>query len=274
MQRIRVFPRRTKYTPADLMAFVGFPPLIRPQADVVDVSVTFTWDMKRGEVLAAAWSQYYDYVRLGGPAYHSACGSFTHGLYIGKRGVTFTSRGCNNQCPWCLVPAMEGNLKPLKVTSGYDVQDNNLLQNERFHVEKVMAMLRSQRHAVSFSGGLDTSLIRDWLIDDLCGLKVDQLFLACDTKEAIRPLRAAMSLLKNFPRRKTRCYVLLAHNGETLTEAQDRLEEIWECGCLPFAQLYQPPDKYIDYPYVWLDLARLWSRPAAMFSTHGNTNRG
>ena len=69
MNIIRVFPRRTSYTPTDNMAFVGDPPLFRPDADEVHVSVTFTWDKSEGERLADAWSQYYQNVKLGGVAY-------------------------------------------------------------------------------------------------------------------------------------------------------------------------------------------------------------
>ena len=33
MKIIRVFPRRTSLTPVDDMAFVGNPPMLRPEAD-------------------------------------------------------------------------------------------------------------------------------------------------------------------------------------------------------------------------------------------------
>jgi len=56
MKAIRVFPRRTKWTPADDLAFVGDPPLpgFRP-ADPqtpVRVSVAFTWDLDEANRLA------------------------------------------------------------------------------------------------------------------------------------------------------------------------------------------------------------------------------
>lgn len=43
MTLIRVFPRRTKWTPTDSYAFVGDPPMMRPEADEVHVSCVFTW---------------------------------------------------------------------------------------------------------------------------------------------------------------------------------------------------------------------------------------
>jgi hypothetical protein len=48
---IRVFPRRTKATPNDALAYFG-PPDRFAAADAVHVSVAFTWDKPRAEQLA------------------------------------------------------------------------------------------------------------------------------------------------------------------------------------------------------------------------------
>lgn len=136
-----------------------------------------------------------------------------------------------------------------------------MLQCSKQHINQVFAMLRTQ-HQIQFTGGLDARLITDNIVDDLRSLRVKQLFLACDTDAGISPLRKAVKKLQ-MPRDKMRCYVLLAFNSESLDKGKERLEAVWQSGCMPFAQLYQPPDKYIDYPKEWRDLARTWSRPAA-----------
>lgn len=259
MRTIRVFPRRTSMTPNDDYAFVGDPPLLKPEASEVHISVSFTWDIDKGIRLMNSWRQYYPIVKLSGPTFKADCNGFNPGFYV-KHGVTFTSRGCNNNCPWCLQP--EGKLRPIDIHPGNIIQDNNLLQCDYAHISKVVDMLRKQRH-IAFSGGLDSRLLTDQIADDLKGLSIYQLFLACDTKEAIRPLWKAASKLSGFRRNQLRCYVLLAFGGETISEAVERLEEVWGAGYLPFAQLYQPPDRYIHYPKGWRDLARTWSRPAA-----------
>ncbi len=124
---IRVFPRLTNMTPRDDLSFIGYPPLIRPEAEVVHISVTFTWDLPLALDLAYAWSQYYPKVEIGGPAYRPGCLDFTPGVYV-RRGVTFTSRGCNDNCPWCLVRQYEGKLWEIRnFAPGYIVNDNNLL---------------------------------------------------------------------------------------------------------------------------------------------------
>lgn len=264
---IRVFPRRTSMTPTDDMVFIGDPPLLRPEADEVHVSCCFTWDIEEAYRLQEAWSLYYDDVKIGGPAISGSRGEFILGRYV-KEGVIFTHRGCNRKCPWCLVPEYEGPIQLLDMQSGWIVQDNNLLACPREHQEAVFEMLRQQKKRVSFLGGLDTRLIDDWVVGQLQTLRIEQVFLAADTEGALKPLGEAVKRLPFLNRRQLRCYVLIAFNGETITEATRRLETVWKIGCLPFAQLFQPPDKYIEYSYEWRRLARTWSRPAAMFSLH------
>jgi hypothetical protein len=242
------------------MAFVGDPPMFRPDADEVHVSVAFTWDIQRGQRLAEAWGQYYP-VRIGGPAMGGHANGFEPGLYV-RQGVTFTSRGCNNECPWCLVPPREGQLAEIAdFAPGNIVQDNNLLQCSRPHLERVFAMLRTQ-HAIEFTGGLDARRLTADTADAIRGLRLHQLFLACDTDSGLGPLERATRLLQ-LPRDKVRCYVLCAF-GTTIDECEERLRAVWHAGAMPFAQLYQPADEWITYSREWRSLARTWSRPAAM----------
>jgi hypothetical protein len=266
MKIIRVFPKRTSFTPNDSLSFVGDPPLFRPDADEIHVSATFTWDIEESQRLAEAWRQYYPIARLGGPAFDACPNGFTPGMYV-KRGVTFTTRGCNNFCPWCLVWRREGKLVEYRdFAPGYIIQDNNLLQASKWHVARVFEMLKSQRRAAVFSGGLDSRLIDDWTAEGLRGLRIEQLFLAADTKAALRPLEKALKKLAPLGRRKLRVYVLIGYDGETISDATERLEKVWHLGGLPFAQLFQPPEEYIDYSDDWKHLARLFARPAAMYS--------
>ncbi len=265
---IRVFCRKTSYTPVDDMAFVGEPPLMRPEADEVHISVVFSWDVRYAEHLQDAWEQYYPKVRLGGPAMGNKGEGFTPGMYI-KPGVTFSSRGCPNACNWCLVPEREGRLRLFDpIAEGYIIGDNNLLSCPSSHRWKVFEMLRRQKRAAIFSGGLQASLVTDEIAEELRGLRIDSLFLAADTEGALKPLAKALGRLSFLPRRKLRCYVLCAYNGETIEHARARLERVWEMGAMPFAMLYQPPERWIDYACGWRALARQWSRPAAMFASH------
>jgi len=255
-------------TPDDGYAFVGDPPLWMLGADEVHISCTFTWDIDEARRLRDAWAQHYPVVKLGGPAIGGTDGEFVPGMYV-KHGVTFTSRGCPNKCPWCLVPDWEGSLRLLDIRPGWIVQDNNFLATPREHQRKVFDMLRAQRHRVSFPGGLDARLLDDWVADQLKTLRIEQIFTAADTRAGIPHLYKIRPRLDFLRKRQRRCYVLLAFGGETILEAEERLEAVWQAGFVPFAQLFQPPDHRIAYSHEWKALARTWSRPAAMFAMRG-----
>jgi len=264
---IRVFPRKTSFTPTDAYAFVGNPPMIRPEADYVYISCVFSWDVEEAKRLFEAWEQYYKGItHIGGPAFENDAGYFMPGRFV-KQGITFTSRGCNNNCPWCLVPKREGKLRTDPVfRAGHIIQDNNLLQCHAPHIKSVFEMLRYQGKAATFSGGIDATLVTDWFADELRTITIDQIFLAADTKSAITPLRKAVAKI-GLPRSKVRCYALTKFDpNETIDQAEERMRLIWEAGAMPFAQLYQPPERYIEYTYEWLAFQRTWQRPAAMIA--------
>lgn len=92
---IRVFPYRNKWTPDDELVFIGDPPLFRPEDRTIPVriSVTFTWHRPEAERIKIAWSQFYEDVQIGGPAYNDPGHEFVPGRFL-KAGCTITSRGC------------------------------------------------------------------------------------------------------------------------------------------------------------------------------------
>lgn len=62
---IRVFPRKTKWTPDDELAFVGDPPLFRPSDNqAVYISVAFSWDIQEGLRLKKSWKRFYSWKRF------------------------------------------------------------------------------------------------------------------------------------------------------------------------------------------------------------------
>lgn len=265
MNIIRVFPRKTSFSPNNDYCYFDEPGFFRPEADEVHVSVTFTWDIEKGEHLASSWGRYYDTVKLGGPAFGST-GKHVPDRYV-KKSVTFTTRGCNNNCPWCLVPNREGKLREIKnFAPGHIIQDNNLLQSTRVHQIKVFNMLNNQSKAAIFSGGIDSRLVDNWFADQMRSLRIKQIFLSADTESSLDPLEKALDKLSFLGRDKLRVYVLVAYDEESIEKADYRCKMVFELGGLPFAQLYQPSKYYINYPYVWKQFARKWSRPAIIKS--------
>ena len=259
-QMIRVFPRKTAFTPTDELAFVGDPPLFRPPEMPVHISVVFTWDIPKGKQLLRAWGNVYRDVHLGGPAFDNPGDSFVPGRYV-KQGVVFTSRGCPKKCPWCFVPWREGPIRTLPIHPGNNIGDNNILACPKSHIEAVFEMLTGQK-AIEFTGGLDATIIRKWHVDGLKKLSIKQMFFACDSPDGLKPLDRAGDLLGDFPVWKKRCYVLIGHNGEDILDAEKRLEAVYEKGFLPFAMLFKDVQPKV-WTKEWRRLQRKWSRPAA-----------
>ena len=153
----RVFPRKTKATPVDDYAFVGEPGLFIPDdISEIHVSVTFTWDIPLAERLARIWERYAP-VKVGGPAYGDKGETFIPGMYL-KKGYVITSRGCNNNCWFCLVPKREGKLRQLPITEGNNLLDNNILGCTEEHIRSVFKMLKAQTK-VKLTGGLEAKLV-------------------------------------------------------------------------------------------------------------------
>ncbi len=261
-QTIRVFARKTSFTPIDDLAFYEEPPLFDVPNLPVRVSVTFTWDRDKGQQLYRAWACRSLDIKIGGPAIYSTQyeQQFTPGLFL-RPGVTITSRGCPKDCKWCLVKKREGDLQELEIKSGYIIQDNNLLACSNEHFQKVCDMLSKQKEPAEFKGGLDIDYLYAWHVDLLREIRVKELWVACDRTEDLKRLDKAADLLSDFPINKKRCYVLIGRGEETLAEAESRCAAVYEKGFLPFAQLYRS-EQPIEKSREWKQLVRKWSRPA------------
>jgi len=261
---IRVFPRRTNWTPIDNLSFVGGPLLWKLPEQPVRISVTFSWDIKEAQKLYRAWRDEYEDVKIGGPAFQDPGNTFMVGQFV-KPGHVFTSRGCPNRCPWCLAPRREGDIRELPIVSGSDIADNNLLACSRKHIEAVFDMLKDQK-GIKFSGGLDARLLERWHVDALKKLRIKFMWFACDTSGGVKPLERVSDLLADFSIEKKRCYVLIGHNGEDLSQAEKRLERVYKMGFLPLAMLYRD-EKAEEWGQDWKDLRWKWSRPAVYRAT-------
>ncbi len=277
MKILRVFPSRTSCTPDDDMVAIGFPDMFdafkesRREPDEIHVSVTFTWDVGRGQELKAAWQSAYPEleVKIGGPAIDGPASGpdFKPGLYL-KQGIIVSSRGCPNHCPPCLVkdvPLRE--LEP--IPEGYIIQDDNLLACSDPHITKVIDMLNeTQKRGPLFKGGLEARRLTRFHVQEFMRFKrpIQEFWMACDRDQDISPLAKATELMEplGLSRRKKRCYVLLEPSRYDIAAALKRIKEVWELGWLPFAQLYRPPEQEKPrYSDDWRALMREWSRPAA-----------
>lgn len=265
----RVFPRRTTATPQDEYAFVGDVPLFLPD-DITEVhiSCTFTWDRLEAERLAGAW-RYVAPVKLGGPAYNAPAGAFVAERYL-KKGYTITSRGCNNNCWFCLVPKREGKLKELPIVQGNNVLDNNLLACSESHIRAVFKMLKGQAGA-KLTAGIEAKILKPWHVELMAEAKIQQLFCAYDTPDDLEPLIVAAKMFKArndwYSWRKCGCYCLIGYPNDTIEKAEQRLITALKLGYMPFAMFYRDAEGKNIKTREWATLQREWTRPAIINST-------
>lgn len=267
MRIARVFPRRTKATPDDELAFTG-PPDMFVEADEVHISVTFSYDKLIAERLAEQW-RHVAPVKIGGVAYGDDSLEFIPGRYI-KPGYTITSRGCPRKCWFCGVWKKWPVVHPLPIYDGWNILDDNLLAAPRSHVESVFAMVRRQKRRIQFTGGLEALSLEDYQVGLLADLKPrPNCFFAYDPGDAFETLESAARrmLAAGFTRQAHRlsCYVLIGYPKDTFETAEKRLREISAIGFTPFAMLWEPEtpsqEKWRPAP-EWKAFRRKWIRPA------------
>lgn len=266
---IRVFPRRTRATPTDEMAFFG-PPDLFAEADEVHISVTFTADKPIAERLAEDWRQVAP-VKVDGVAYGNAGhGYFTPGKYI-KPGYTFTSRGCPRRCWFCSVWKRRPQPTPIwPFEPGWNILDDNLLACPEWHVRAVFQMLAGQSHRVEFTGGLEALSLQDWHVHEMAKIKPrPTCFFAYDPGDPFETLKsAARRMLEAGWTRQShrlRAYVLIGYPKDTFGAAEKRLRDMLAIGFTPHAMLWQPEtpaaERYRPKP-EWRRFQRQWARPA------------
>lgn len=272
---IRVFPRRTRATPDDALAYFG-PPDLFAEADEVHVSVTFTYDTAIAERLAEAW-RWVAPVKIGGVAYGDTSLEFIPGRYI-RPGYTITSRGCPRRCWFCGVWKKWPTPNVLPMYDGWNILDDNLLACPREHVEAVFAMLRRQKKRdwpgwdgrIEFTGGLEARALEDYQVGLLADLRPrPSMFFAYDPGDEFETLESAAArlLAAGFTARshRLRCYVLIGYPKDTFGAARQRLNQMLAIGFTPFAMLWRPEtasqERYRP-DLAWRSFQREWARPA------------
>ena len=130
------------------------------------LSIPFTWLLPKARGLA---EKHKGQVYAGGPAVDLMPSEISNVAKLGGEMpvrpinlhnplATFTTRGCPNNCSFCAVPKIEGDLKELDVWPVRPVIcDNNLLASSKKHFDRVIDRLKLLPY-VDFNQGLDARL--------------------------------------------------------------------------------------------------------------------
>ena len=261
MKILRIFPRKTNATPIDDNVIIDRMPDLFDNADKIYISVAFTWDIPRAEKLYKAWSIVAP-TQIGGPAFNEIGSEFESGMFL-KEGYTITSRGCPNHCWFCSVWKRENGIRELKIKSGWNICDDNLLACSEKHIKAVFEMLKNQNHPITFSGGIEAKLLKPWHIDLFTSIRLKELFCAYDTEDDYEPLIEAGKLLKEaniiLENRKARCYILIGYPKDTFEDALKRIKQTIDAGFFPFVMLYR--NEKGEFKKEWKRFQRQWANP-------------
>lgn len=195
----------------------------------------------------------------------------------------FLTRGCPNRCPWCIVPAKEGNIHPvadimdiLRGRTSAVLMDNNFLAGPEGFVIGQLRQIVWHRIRVDFNQALDARRIPDYA-EILARVKwLKYIRMACDTDAMIGPCLKAIRELRVYGLRGDIMVYVLARNGEVeqksalrrireLTDADDRV--------IPYVMPYRSvtdnsvmPDDDLKALARWCN--RVWLRKSCEFDEY------
>lgn len=159
-----------------------------------------------------------------------------------KSAYGFLTRGCPNNCGWCIVPRKEGNIRPysdiehiLQGRNSAVLMDNNVLASEWGikQIEKIAKL----RIKVDFNQGLDARLIDRPIAKLLSKLRwLAPLRMACDTEQMLPIIKKATRYLREHGCSPSNYFIYVL--VKDIPSAHRRVKLLSKWGLDPFAQPY------------------------------------
>ena len=185
--------------------------------------------------------------------------------------IGFLTRGCIRNCPWCIVPAKEGQIRPyrtwreVKRPDSRDIvfMDNNVLACQ--HGLEQIEDMGGQDVRVDFNQGLDARLITDDVAKMLARLKwIRSIRMSADTDKMLDVVLTAIDRLGRYGVKpyKVFVYVLV----QDIESAERRVLALRDVGADPFAQPYRDFTTNAEPPKEQKRFAR-WVNDKAIFKT-------
>lgn len=124
--------------------------------------------------------------------------------------IGFLSRGCIRNCPWCVVPRKEGNIRQYddieRIAQGRKhvvLMDNNFLANDFEFIKEQIEKANKLKLKIDFNQGLDARLVTPEIAKVLASAKWraatgnnGYIRFSCDTMSCIEPVKNAISELR------------------------------------------------------------------------------
>lgn len=162
----------------------------------------------------------------------------------------FLTRGCPNNCPFCIVSKKEGrkSIKVANLNEFWDGQKNIKLLDPNLlackdHLDLLQQLVNSGA-TVDFTQGLDARLITNKNVKLLSLIKVKMVHFAFDLMENEKKIVEGLELYKKateIDERKTGVYILTNFNT---THGEDlyRVYKVRDMGYMPYIMIYNKPE--------------------------------
>lgn len=146
--------------------------------------------------------------------------------------IGYLTRGCPNDCRWCVVPKKEGGIRPYRSweelvrpdTDKLVLMDNNILACE-YGISQLESLTGS-RIRLDLNQGMDARLVDERVAGILAGLNwIRFLRFSCDTKAQIDPVKRTIELLRSHGVKPYRIFIYLLVT-EDLQDAAERVEAL------------------------------------------------
>lgn len=177
-----------------------------------------------------------------------------YGLYQHDRyAVGFLTRGCHKRCPFCVVPAKEGDVK--EQVGAFDnfvppgqrnvmLLDDNLLSYTG--VESLLAEMARRRYAVNFNQTLDISYLSRERYELLLKINYQnarftrkRIYFSCNYPGMIKQFMDRKDMLRGFGEDAV-CVVCIYGFDTTLSQDYQRWMMLRKLRLVPFFQEYWP----------------------------------
>jgi hypothetical protein len=151
-----------------------------------------------------------------------------------RKNCGFCSRGCNNKCPWCVVPLKEGKAHPDGdiydiwdgKSSGLKLWDNDILQLPE-HFELIASQIHKEKLKVDFNQGLDIRLINQDIAKFLSTkyMRHAAYHFAFDSSKLDQVVIDKVEILKQQEINQNTFYVLVGFPGGHIKTVKDDIED-------------------------------------------------
>ena len=150
--------------------------------------------------------------------------------------IGYITRGCPNNCRWCVVPSKEGEIKPYRSwrqlirpdSKKLVLMDNNMLASD-FGIAQLESMTGSG-YAIDLNQGMDARLVDERVAKILAGLKwIKYIRFSCDQQAQIEPIVRTAELLAKYGVKPYRLFIYLLVTAD-IEDAARRVEALKRLG--------------------------------------------